>query len=277
MKNVLIVLSFLIVTSIGIYYVKDLKSAPTITYFPIDYGTSFDSASTSLELSSTEKQGYRLTWNVQSKSKTPLYLRQDVSLLFADGELYGMRSKWRENTDTITFTESIKANDNKKWEAISFHYGEIHHDDVINSIQKLSHEIFYVLKKDNHFIGLSREKSNPLINQKLDTKTKNNILPRWQKLWSHYNIDINQYYSIPLTSLYQFQEKPFPGFNQEDTDRIMGQLWEGIYKNYLIPFIDSKEKLTSYIPLILLDKNGEHLYVLYEMNSKMNRLIQKTR
>jgi hypothetical protein len=116
MKNMVIILLFVTLTTIGVFFVKDMRSSPTITYFPLEYGTNFKYARTLLTLSNrNEKDHYDITWQVESKTEIPMYIRQDVSLLFSNGELQGMRSKWRENTDSISFTEEIISNTSKKW------------------------------------------------------------------------------------------------------------------------------------------------------------------
>jgi hypothetical protein len=278
MKNAVRILLLIALTTIIIFFGKDLKSTPTITYFPIDYEKSFESANTSLEF--TYNKGtdyYTIDWHVLSKTEMPMYLRQDVSLLFAEGELHGMRSKWRENTDIISFSETTTDNTSKKWEAISFHYGEIHDGEDIKSIQKLSHDNLYVIEEKNNFVGFHNKQINEINKFKvtIDVRTNKKLLAHWQDLLFYFHINSKDYYLIPLSNLYLYQEKTFPEMDQEKTDRVMGQLWEGLYKNYILPNIDSKEKLKSYIPLILIEKSGDTLLVLYEINGQKEKLIQK--
>ena len=64
--------------------------------------------------------------------------------------------------------------------------------------------------------------------------------------------------------------------SQQETNVLIGRLWEGIYKNYVIPASESSEnQLESYIPLILIDKQNTHLYVLFELNGGREQLIQR--
>lgn len=273
MKKIILILFFITLTSVGIYFANGMKSSPTITYFPIDYGTGFEVSETSLQLDDV-MESYNVLWNVHSKTEVPMYLRQDVSLLYKDGMLHGMRSKWRENTDSISFSERTSDNKSRKWEAISFHYGEIHSDETINSTQHLSHDELYVLKENNQFEGFHKyNNESNLIS--LDKEIKKKLLAHWQDLLFYFHIDMNDYHLVPLTSLYLYQENPLPNLDQETTNRVMGQLWEGLYKNYIIPYIDTTETLDSYVPLILIDKESETLLVLFEMNGKKEKLIQK--
>lgn len=55
----------------------------------------------------------------------------------------------------------------------------------------------------------------------------------------------------------------------------MGQLWEGLYKNYLLPIVTRNKPTDTYVPIILLNKNHNHLLVLYEANHEKKKLIQK--
>lgn len=275
MKKITILFPIIIVI-LGVLSVVNLKVAPTITYFPIDYGTNFKFAHTILS-STLNQSNYKITWEVQSKSEIPMYLRQDISLLFGDGELKGMRSQWKEDTDSISYLEQIIDNRNQKWETISFHYGEIHSKDKINSTQQMSSSKLYVFHNGSTFESFHNPntKKQTAYQASLDAKTTKKLLENWQDLISHYDININDYHSIPLTTLSEYENKPLPSMNQEKTDRVVGQLWEGLYKNYLMPYIDSDRKLISYTPLILLAKDGDELLVLFEMNREKVKLIQK--
>ncbi|HAM80211.1 hypothetical protein [Ornithinibacillus bavariensis] len=270
-----VVVFLILLTAIGIYFVKDLNSLPTITYFPIDYGTSFTNATTHLQVNPNDStKNYILEWDVSSTTEVPMYLRQDVSLLYANGELKGMRSKWRENTDTIEYTERLKDNQDARWDAITFHYGEIHLDNTINSVQKITADHLFVYRQNSIFkLTDSDIKSKQ---QKLvELETKKKLLSHWQSLLTYFKIDIQNYESIPLTDLYTIQDKPFLNMDKENSDRVIGQLWEGLYKNYIIPNIESKDSLKSFVPLILFDKKGDHLLVVYEINGRKEKLIQK--
>jgi hypothetical protein len=266
---------FILLTAIGIYIASDMNSTPTITYFPIDYGTSFKSAATQLKLEpDSSSKNYILTWSVSSTTEIPMYLRQDVSLLYANGELMGMRSKWRDHVETIQFTEKVKANQDARWQAITFHYGELHVDKTIKSVQKLTKDERFVYRENSIFKLLDSDIQSKQ-QRLLDLETKKKLLSHWQRLLTYFGVSIENYYTIPLTDLYIYQDKPFPNMDKESSDRVMGQLWEGLYKNYIIPNINSKKTLESYVPLILLDKKGDHLLVLYEINGKKEKLIQK--
>ncbi|WP_010096995.1 hypothetical protein [Ornithinibacillus scapharcae] len=233
----LIILSFVFVVILGVFFTLNLKVAPTITYFPIDYGTSFKSASTDLT-STLNQTDYKITWEVLSESEVPMYLRQDISLLFGDGELKGMRSQWRENTDLIRYSEEITDNHNQKWEAITFHYGEIHSGDDINSIQQMTANKLYVFHDGASFQSFQDAVGNKQSEYQAskDAKVMKKLLEHWQDLITHFHININEYHSIPLTDLANYQQKPFPTINQEKPIVLLDNYGKGSIKTtyYLI-------------------------------------------
>ena len=110
----------------------------------------------------------------------------------------------------------------------------------------------------------------------LDRSSKQQLLFHWHQLLKHYKIDNEDYMMFPLLDLHKYNDRPLDGFSQEETDNIVGRLWEGIYKNYIIPVseLDAGHP-NSYVPLILIDKEKKSLLMLFELNGKKERLIQK--
>ena len=94
-----------------------------------------------------------------------------------------------------------------------------------------------------------------------------------------YSFDLDQYTTIPLTSIYQYEEVPLPGFNKEQTQAIIGRLWEGLYKNY---FLGVKKQdgttidpIGSTIPLILVSTDQTHLLVVSELKDDDIMLLKQ--
>src|SRR5699024_11000102 len=111
-----------LICSIIIFLAIYKKTAPTITFFPLDSDTQFEYSDTDLLFSHDKgKKKYQLQWNVHSKSDRNLYLRQDVSLLFANGKLKGVKSKWEEDSAVIEIDETLQSEKEVLWETISFH------------------------------------------------------------------------------------------------------------------------------------------------------------
>src|SRR5699024_3362650 len=173
------------VLSVGIIYVLNNNALQTITYFPIDQENQFVEAKSELESSDqTDDSFYNITWTSNSKSNHDLYLRQDASLLFDNGRLRGVRSKWEQDTASIQLKESLSGKDDSFFQVITYHHGEVHYpDDTIKSIQHMSQDKLYVSA-----------------NKKLDKTTKKQLLYHWNQLFKHFNIDETSYTSVPLRS-----------------------------------------------------------------------------
>lgn len=78
------------------------RTEETIKFFPLDREAVFTEAKTTLALATNKERGrYSLRWSTISTLNRRAYLRQDVSLLFADGRLVDVLSRWETNTGTI--------------------------------------------------------------------------------------------------------------------------------------------------------------------------------
>lgn len=281
MKNwVFITIALLSIALFGIVYFVKMNDAPAITYFPIDEETSFTYANSNLELSTPKgSDSYEIDWTSNSRSDKEMYLRQDASLLFDKGRLRGVRSKWVQDTESIYLEDSLLSEDSSYFQVISFHHGEIHYpNDEIKSIHQMSNDHLYVI--DSPATSLEAFKSPENNDQKewknlLDRTTKQQLLHHWHQLFTHFDISHESYLAVPLTNLYRYNNESLPSMTQEQTNKIIGQLWEGVYKNYIIPAASTENnKLESYVPIVLFDKENDHLLVLFELNGKKERLIQ---
>lgn len=280
-KRLLIyIIIFFIFLPVFVFIMQE-KTIPTITFFPMDEETSFEKANTRLEMiSEKSNDSYEIIWESDSKSDKEIYLRQDASLIFNNGMLRGIRSKWMEDTDRIQTKEKIIGEDSSYFQAISYHHGEIHYpDDQIKSIHKMTYDQLYVIDSPNTALESFKTPNDKYETEwatLLDHTTHQQLLYSWKLLIRHFDIAGESYLSVPLTQLYKYNDEPLPSLTQEQTNQIIGQLWEGIYKNYIINAKNiEKNKLKSYVPLILFDKQNQHLIVLYEINGKKERLIQQ--
>lgn len=283
MKHSLIrsmVVALIIIMIIAIFTIRQ-STTPVITYFPNDDTIRFKNSATVLQLSDQKKYpSYQLDWRVSSQSDQPLYLRQDVSLLFANGQLKGVKSKWADETDTIQMDEQVTFQQEARWEAISFHHGENHlTDDTIKSIQQMTREDLYIFDTGGETyeeIKTAHNKNKKTAQEQLNHTIDENLNTHLNKLMSHFNITKENYLIVPLVDLYQFNEKNLPALTQQQTNKIMGQLWEGLYENYILSALNLKtNQHVNYMPFILFDKNHNHLIVLYELDQKKEMLIQR--
>jgi len=277
-RQAMIYLSVFLVIFLLIFLIFNQRSIQTITFFPIDNYTTFEKASTSLSLIES-LNNKSLKWKIYSKSNQPAYLRQDVSLLFGNGKLKGVKSKWKDHTDTIHMEEGLSTDKDIKWEAISYHHGELQYSNTnINSVQDMSYEYLYVIpSKDNRLLSFQKPDTNYEYEaqQQIDLIVKQELLVHWKDLAKHYNISLKDYNLIPFTSLYKYNNSPLPNMTTSQTEEVIGKLWEGVYKNYIILAANTKhEQLTGLEPIILIDKNQSHIIVLFELNNKKDMLIQ---
>ncbi|MDC3413391.1 hypothetical protein NC797_10700 [Aquibacillus sp. 3ASR75-11] len=280
-KWILTVIGLLSLFVISFLFMDNEQSV--IKYFPLDEEKKFTKMSSSLQLlSQTDQDEYDVSWTVTSEMEESIYLRQDVSLLFVDGQLQGILSKWKENGQNLTQKLSIHGEDSSHFQIVSFHHGEIHYpDDEIKSIQGMTQDELYVI--DSPYSALESFEQPTDANQKdwkktLDRATNQQLSFQWEQLLNYFNIPDKKYTIVPLTKLTQFETKPIPGLNQEQTEQVIGQLWEGLYKNYVLEIssnMNENQPIKSYIPLILFDKEAKHLLVLYQdQNGNKKQLIQ---
>lgn len=265
----------------GFIFFQRMASIPTFIYFPQDEKTSFDSAATGIDYF-TENNGrqYEIEWTSQSTSNRKIYLRQDASLLFDNGRLRGVMSKWEESTDTISLQKTLSGEDSNYFQAISYHHGEIHYpDDQIKSIRQMSYDELYVVDSPTTPLESFQSPKSKFAKEwkkLLDVTTKQQLLYHWNKLIHHFHIQNDAYDLVPLTSLDHYDQKSIDRMTQAQTHKIIGQLWEGLYKNYIIPASTGTNDLTSsYIPIILFAKDRTHLIVLYELDGKKEKLVQR--
>lgn len=114
-------------------------SEETIKFFPLDPSVEFTSADTHLSLvEQTGNDQYLMKWETESQLSKPAYLRQDVSLLYMDGKLKGVKGLWKQEEQNIVLQLEFEESDSTHFEAVTFHYGEIHNDkdNDIKSVQK---------------------------------------------------------------------------------------------------------------------------------------------
>ncbi|MFS0751440.1 hypothetical protein [Oceanobacillus sp. 1P07AA] len=262
-----------------IYIINIDKQA--ISFFPLDDTHTFNYADTKISLIGEEDTNrYEMQWNINSQSDEELTMRQDVSLLFLNGRLKGVRSKWQQNTDKIDIQENFIGQNSNHFESISFHQGEIHIDDnTIRSIQQMSQDDLYVIDSPSEPIASFKEPANEYEKEweeVLNRTSNQQLIYQWQQLIHYYQVDSSNYYVIPLTKLVLYEASPLPNMTKEKSDQVIGQLWEGLYKNYIIPALDPpNDNLSSFVPLILIDKEAKHLFVLFELNGKKEQLIQR--
>lgn len=246
-------------------------------YFPIDESGYFETASTEINYLPNDNMNY-IEWITKSQSNYDSYLRQDISLLYENGKFKGIQNKWRQHTADIMLKQSYQQTKTSILQSISFHHAEIHYkDDTIKSIQKMSGDSLYFINEPRihkAFHTPTSHKEKEWAN-KINKITDHHLQHYWNAIIEHYDIQKNNYEIIPLTDIKQFNEFPIPGLSMSETKQIIGQLWEGIYTNYITLLMEKQNQKVHSIPLIMMAKDNSHLLVLFQINDEKYKLIQK--
>jgi hypothetical protein len=260
---------FLVV--ICIQFVYQPPAEESIIFFPINKNVEYMSANTSLTLEQKKKNDmYEVNWIASSQLESSAYLRQDIGFLFSNGKLKAKMNEWQQGTDTIEEEMTVSGKESSLLQAVSFHYSEIHEtEDDFTSAQKMTKDTLYVI--DSNFSPLSSFHTPSTSTEKewkslLEEVTYQQITYLWEKGIKSLDIDSNEYIKIPLTELPKYEDKPPNGFTNEEWKKILGNLWEGLYKNYFNGIKKEDGTITdplgSSIPLIMVSKEKKEVLVL---------------
>jgi hypothetical protein len=262
MKKIYLVFGILIliILAFGIYQYTNPKAQESITYFPIDPNVTFKTAQTALTLMN---QANTILWKEHSTLDRKAYLRQDAALLYANGRLLETLWNWEQNTAALQQERRIKLDKSKLLQAITFHHAELHEkEDQIFSAQEMSSDQIY-------FITDAADEVN--IKKQLDQQTERMLQLSWNKGLRHFAINLKNYHALPLSQFNELAKDVLPGFTKSETGAIVGNLWEGLYKNYILGIKKadgtSENPKGSTLPLILIAKDKTHLLVLTETAS----------
>ena len=276
MKRALLVI-FTLVTSSTVAYTlyssnKD-SLRESIIFFPLDPEVTFTEANTQLTLvNEKDNDEYVIEWDVNSILDREVYLRQDVSFLFADGRLKATLSEWEENSQKLSQHSKMTGEDSSHFISITYHHGEIHDDKgMIKSTQRMSGDQLYVIDSSFSPLHSFREPVTSIEKEwkkVLDHATEQQLQYSWNKLLKTFQIPENNYHILPLTDLIQYNDKPLYEMSMEQSQKTIGNLWEGLYKQYFLGIKKSNgsivDPIGSTIPLILISKDLTHILILIE-------------
>lgn len=261
-----------IAVSVLLIQIQNINSTEeTITFFPLNDAVKYKSASTSLTLEKDKKNNKHVVdWKVQSILDRDAYLRQDMGLLFVNGLLKGKFAKWEQETADLEQQEFILNGESTKYDAITFHYSELHIDgDKITSAQRMSDDMLYVI--DSPFsplqsFSVSKSKQEKEWKKVLDQSVSNKLNKSLKKAEKKYGFRSADYIAVPLDTVRQYEDQPLRGFTQKETANIIGKLWEGLYKNYYLGIKKSDgtvvDPMDSTMPMILVSRDKSHLLVV---------------
>jgi hypothetical protein len=285
LKEAMPFLVIMCIVALGIQFVYRPQTEESIIFFPINEHVSYESATTILMLQPEKKnEHYEVNWKVSSKLDTPAYLRQDVGFLFMNGRLKGLMNEWEQDTDQIVEESTIKGKESSLLQAVSFHYSEIHETETdFTSAQKMSEDTLYVI--DSNFSPLNAFRQPGTDAEKewkniLDKVTSQQLDYLWEKAIASMQIPMEDYTSFPLTQLPTLENQPLEGFTEQEWERVIGNLWEGLYKNYYLGIKKEDgsviESIDSAIPLILVKEDRkEVLVLLIDKNGEASLLKQQ--
>lgn len=277
-------LSFIVIV-IGFIFLYLLKSnvKETIIFFPIDEHLMYETASTSIEAVKKENHTYTIDWKTTSILPEKAYLRQDISLLYINGRLVDKMGKWEQQTKSLEQQKKLEDANSGKLESISFHYSEIHRsEDEYRSVQQMSSDLLYVVNSNiDSFFSFKQAKNSKEKEWKetLDKITLETLNESWKKGFKKFNIQPGLYDRYLLTEMAPYSFQPLKGFSKQQSDEIIGKLWEGLYKEYFVKIRKEDgttiDPIDSTIPLILVSKNKDHLFVLFETSEHEPILLRQ--
>jgi|GEM_PF-357191 len=261
------------------------KAVPSLRVYPIDHTIQFTGATSIFSLLKEKSSQYTILLQTRSETNEPTFVRQDVTLLFSNGFLVEKNYAWGEKVALVEQNIEIEGSGSTRYDTITFHHAEIHHEasKEITSQFAMSSDQVYILKSAFSNSNLFREAITNTQKQ-WQRILDQAITEQWQLQKQHliqfYKIDPTKYHVIPFTELDHFNNFSFQGFTREETKRIVGAIWEAVYKYYILgngkegePMI---ETIGSTVPTIFVSKNKDHLLFLFRTaKGKEVQIIQK--
>ncbi|WP_433743142.1 hypothetical protein [Falsibacillus pallidus] len=274
-KNLQMLMAFLLFIVIGysIFASADPDAKESITYFPIDKEAVFLKASNSITIKENAGQdSYSARWEMESELNQRAFLRQDIGFLYSNGILAAKMNKWGQNISLIKNGSTYKSKESSLLQSVGLHYAEIHSKENgdITSAQRMSQDQVYAIQSK-----WSRPYSFRIPSSNEERQWKNIIEQLMQQKLDYWVEKTSEKLPLQkqnkqiffLTELPSYNDKPLPGFTKSQSDTIIGNLWEGLYKNYFLGIQlkngTIEDPLGSTVPIIFLDKNKRELLVVF--------------
>lgn len=276
--NKIIPLFSIIIIALCLYYISFQKDLTTIQFFPIDDSLHFTEADTKIQ-HNTKQPANEFVYITYSNSSEKTYLRQDISFLYGNGLFIGMLQHWKQNTDVISLHQDFSIPMSAYLQAISFHHAEIHPKDTekIYSIQQMSTDSLYIIKNGVEVSSFKEPTTATELkfSNQITPEIDQRLLDHWQKLEQFFVVNSEDYTRIPFTSIDPLLSEGLSLKTSTIKEQIIGQLWEGIYREYGLLLSEQRQPLAHYMPLILLAKDQSHLLFLFEINQEKYKLLQE--
>lgn len=243
----------------------------TIQFFPINKRVNFVDLGSDLQIRS-KNGGYVVTADSWSKTSEKSYLRQDINLLFQNGNLIKINYPWKQQTNWINSRMEVPLVGDSIYSLLSYHHAEIHDDGIITSKQSVTTDQLYVIYFQNGWEAF-KEPNNARQRDSRDKLTELIISKRsvlLDKGIKELNINRDNYevYDLDQFSLNKELPKSIP---YEKWESVLGGLWEGLYRSFILQYSND---YSSPMPWILVDKSSTHLLVIYQLaNGSFEKLI----
>lgn len=270
----IVILILLLVFSFSLWFFNKADDNETIQFFPINKRVNFVDAGSDLQIVSRGNR-YLITADSWSKTSEKSYLRQDLNLLFKNGSLINIDYPWKQYTDWITSRLEAPLSTDSKYTLLSYHHAEIHDDEIITSKQAVTADDLYVISFQNNWDAFktpsnARQKEQQVILNELINKQRNSLLDKAVKE-SNINKENYDVYDLDKFSLGKERPKSIP---IEKWERVLGGLWEGLYRSYVTKYPNEGLYYSPPMPWILVDKSGTHLLVITQLaNGSFEKLI----
>lgn len=256
------------------------KSINSLTYFPNDPTLDFFKAQTHLSMERVQSStNYKLNWTTISQTNIPVYLRQDVALLFQNGKLIQVSNKWKRKVTSLNLQQALLFQGISHFEAISVHYAESHlANGTIGSKEVMSFDHLFVRANGYENIDAFKipiDKAETDFQREITRSVQQEQHYIAEEAAKKYHLQLDNYDVIPLSHLEVYRQNTLPHLDEKNSQRVISQLWEGLYQDYILGIrIDGQKMespLGSSMPLILFPKKGKQILVVIQ--SKSNQLI----
>jgi hypothetical protein len=252
-----------------------LMDRPTITYFPENPRIRYVKAETNLNIQPEDKI---MRLHVSSQTNETNDLMQDFSLLYRNNRLVSILNRWQKNTRQLSSSKELELSSGF-YTALSVHQAERHIDQSIYGKEQLSQDFLMVVPSNGSFRAFREPKSTVEANQlsnytrELDTSRRELL----RKAAERYEFRLSDYRVVPLDALTgESVSRIFP-FEEKKSERITGQLWEGLYKNYVrgIQLTQGQhvQALGSTMPLLLIAQ--DHMLIIIETATRQIVLLRQ--
>lgn len=234
-KQLTFLLSALFVagTLFSLVYMTTLEpkwDVPVIQSFPLDPNIEYDAAYSRMTLVERDSTPM-LTIEAFSKTKEPQYLRQDVVLVYQNNRLIYSNYPWQQDTDTILIKDSfpVQLQEMNRFQMITFHYSERHHNQKITSQYTITTEELYVKKTEDQLISFKKavDLAEKAYVKRVDQNVKLGALDELGIARQNFN----RAYDLIQLSLYS---KRLLNKQEDDARLIVARLWEGVYRYYIL-------------------------------------------